>query len=149
MKLALGPALVGVFAAGLVATAPAARAETKGDKLLTCTLTELYLDHWDASKRRSISETFLLKFNEYTKRVTYVGGPAMYIIPHPVKDVSQDQIIFEASSPPSMQGDAVKYVGAVNRLTGSIELDKENFQNGALQFKEVEDGTCSAGTPKF
>ena len=143
--------VVAVAAIGSIAEA---KSDPATETVLICTLTEVaaYPEH-EPSKRTSIQQEFVLKFDDHTQTVTYVGGPFMTVTTDKVwKSEFENQIVFSADSPPMEDGAIIRESGIVSRLTGKIQFAEVLVKNGVVEqagFNEMKYGTCAGGVRKF
>ena len=120
---------------------------SKDDTVVECHLTK---EIQNVINSHPIEQDFEIAFNELKKTVTYVAGPAVT-----VEDTSDFaarwnvQIVFQGRS---LKFDDVftRYLGAIDRLTGKINLTKtrvfdDQNKNTSLQYL----GTCETHNRRF
>ena len=122
------------------------------DTALHCSMTREWLGVWSPKGGTPISNDFYLKFNDSSKKVTYVGGPAMSV-ENSSTSVNTDQITFSAWSPLSGNSQ-MSYYGKISRLPGEIQLRKfvVRAHDGGSETTEQEyerAGICVPEKPKF
>jgi hypothetical protein len=107
-------------------------------------------------KAQPIDQEFVLKFDDVEKRVTYVGGEGIMVIPQPdFKDRFDNEIIFQGDGfPLAPEGIFLRYSGEISRLTGRVTmrttwLRASDGRRDPSRLQEEATGTCTAGPRKF
>ena len=105
-------------------------------------------------KWRPIDVEFVIKFDDARQQVTYVGGPAILVVPSPeFGDRFQNQIVFQGDSIP-IGAQFLRYSGYLDRLTAKIRLTTtflraSDRQRDPSTNQTDQTGDCVAGRRKF